>query len=360
MSLKWLAGLAATAFALSHASAATLSNIRIARHSDHVRIVLDLDAAITFSAADGAFTLAGLEAESAVMNAAPADAPLKRVLIAPTEGGARLSFETASAVTPKAFTLTPDTDGGHRLVVDLYLRAGDKSDATDHGAHGTKTVDTANSSKPHGGDSRGAPAVEATKQDDHAPPPASGMSAALPTPATGTLAAAVPGVPVDPHGGSPLPRPKLDTPGYAPETLRAERALDRGDAKEACTLADAALKANATDLRALVVLGGCRLARQDGAGAKAAYSSALAQDPSYDRARVGLATALDMMGDQGGARAELSKVLGHEVPPEELARLVDAFKTLDPKQAASAAQAPAAPQRIVNSRAPAIVRGPAD
>jgi len=359
VSFGWLAGFAATAFALSHASAATLSNIRIARHSDHVRIVLDLDAAITFSATDGAFTLAGLEAESAVMNAAPADAPLKRVVIAPAEGGARLSFETSAAVTPKAFTLMPDTDGGHRLVVDLYLPAGDKTGATTSSAHGTESAGTEGTSRPHAGDLHAAPAVEAAKQEIQAAPPASGMSAALPTTNAGALDAAVPGVPFDPHGGSPLSaRPKPDTPGYTPENLRAERALDRGDAKEACTLADTALKANATDLRALVVLGGCRLAQQDGAGAKTAYSAALAQDPSYDRARVGLATALDMMGDQAGARAELSKVLGHEVPPEELTRLVEAFKTLNPKPAA--AQTPAAPQRIVNSRAPAIVRGPAD
>ena len=39
-----------------------------------------------------------------------------------------------------------------------------------------------------------------------------------------------------------------------------------------------------------------------------------------------------MMGDHAGAREELSKVLGHNVPPEDLAKLVDAFKNIAPAQ----------------------------
>lgn len=356
----WLAGIAALALPLSQAGAAALSNIRIARHADHVRIVLDLDAAISYSAAGGAFTLAGLEAESAVMNAAPADAPLKRVIIAPANGGARLSFETSAPVTPRAFTLTPDSDGGHRLVVDLYPARGAASDSE---ARRGEAPRADASSSP----AAAAPAVGAAAE--HSP---TGTSAALPAASpvshsadTAANSPAVPGMPIAPAidaPGLPAPaRPASRGPGYSPETLRAERALDRGDSKEACALAETALQANGTDLRALVVLGGCRLAQQDGAAAKAAYSSALAQDASFDRARVGLATALDMMGDQSGARAELSKVLGHGVPPEELARLVDAFKTLKPPQdAAAAPSAAAAPQRIVNNRSSAAVRGPSD
>lgn len=361
----WLAGLTAIAVPLAQGWGATLGNIRIARHPDHVRIVLDLDAAITFSAVDGTFTLTGLEAESAVMNAAPADAPLKRVILAPVAGGARLSFETASPVTPKAFTLTPDSDGGYRLVVDLFPSVAGGE------ANGSQRSDDAPHEDTHIAPSADVPAVANSKSTEEVAAP-SGTSAALPhltsaNPTDPTSSAAVPGMPIAPALDAPgfpagsKPTAAIAGPGYSPETLRAERAFDRGDAKEACALANSALQVNAIDLRALVVLGSCRLAEQDGAGAKAAFSSALAQDAAYDRARVGLATALDMMGDQAGARSELSRVLGHEVPPEELTRLVDAFKTLKPKSpAASPSPAPAMPQRIVNNRAPSIVRGPSD
>ncbi len=128
--------------------------------------------------------------------------------------------------------------------------------------------------------------------------------------------------------------PQPPETGPSDETLRAEHALDRGDAKDACARADNALKANPNDLRALVVLGGCRLAQHDAIGAKGAYVLALQADPSFDRARVGLATADDMLGDQASARAELSKVLGHDVPPEDLKRLVQAFKELPDKPTA--------------------------
>jgi hypothetical protein len=337
--------LLAVAFVATAAHGAAVTNIRIASHGDHVRVVLDLDAPIGFTATqEGGFILKGLESENAVLNAEARDTPLKRVILAPGSEGAQLSFETAVPVSPRAFALIPDTQGGNRLVVDLYPKAKE--------------------SVPHSG-AIGASHVSSPPPTEHASAPPAGMSAALPnaaqprpaeTPAWPQAQAAVPGMPP----AAPIDAPGLPVPsggpGYSQETLRAERALDRGDAAEACLRADSALKVDPKDLRALVVLGFCRMAQHDSAGARAAFATALERDPGFDRARIGLATAEDLMGNPGAARDELAKVLGHDLPPQELTRLIEAFKTLKPPGSLASSEI----QRAVSGNRTAAVRGPAD
>jgi hypothetical protein len=322
------------AFVATAAHGAAVTNIRIASHGDHVRVVLDLDAPIGFTAThEGGFVLKGLESENAVLNAEARDTPLKRVILAPGAEGARLSFETAVPVSPRAFALAPDTQGGNRLVVDLYPKAKEKTEVS-------APPPTERASAPPTGTS-------AALSNAAQPPPAQ-------APAWPQGEAAVPGMPP----AAPIDAPGLPVPsggpGYSQETLRAERALDRGDALEACARADSALQVDPKDLRALVVLGFCRMAQHDSAGAKAAFATALAHDPGFDRARIGLATAEDMMGNQGAARDELATVLGHDLPPEELTRLIEAFKTLKPPGSLASGEA----QRVVSeSRAASAGRG---
>jgi len=327
------------------AQAAAVTNIRIAAHPDHVRVVLDLDAAVTFAVTpDGSLDLKGLEGENAVLNAAPSEVPLKRVVITPGTGAARLTFETTTPVNPRAFTMSPDKDGGNRLVVDLYPKGA-----------------PAKSEPP-------AAQADTPLTDKLTPTPATGTTAAVTGAATAALPAvpapasklelnageaAIPGMPpeaaLDAPGlpptsfAAPATIPNTDVatasdakagPGYSDEALRAERALDRGDLKDGCARADALTKIDPKDLRALVVLGACRLAQQDALGAKGAYTAALDIDPGFDRARVGLATAEDMLGNHTAARAELSRVLGHDVPPDDLAKLIAAFKELPLAQSA--------------------------
>jgi hypothetical protein len=401
------------------AQAANLSNIRISNHHDHVRVVLDLDAPVSFVVGpDGSFDLKGLAAESAVLNAGAADAPLKRVVITPQADGARLSFETLNAVEPRAFKLVPDQDGGNRIVVDLFLKrpaggAGAKpaaatvhAPATDNSAPASgeglsaalapdanlnpptphRTAEAAGREAPGqlaGGSAAGheAPGQLAggSAAGHEAPGQLAGGSAAGHE-APGQLAggsAAVPGMPPETllemaslpaaPGGSnttSIPQGDVSRPiagaSASDETLRAERALDRGDPQEACMRADSALKIEPSDLRALVVLGSCRLAAHDAQGAKAAFSTALVADPSFDRARVGLATAQDMAGDHVSARAELSKVLGHNLPAEDRTKLVEALRSLDQPAPGSPPAQPAPGDQGARAKAAVGPRSPAD
>jgi hypothetical protein len=347
------------AFAATAAYGAAVTNIRIAPHGDHVRVVLDLDAPIGFTAThEGGFILKGLESENAVLNAEARDTPLKRVILAPGTEGARLSFETAVPVSPRAFALAPDTGGGNRLVIDLYSRAKESASHT-----GAAAADDVSAPPPPERASASPTGTSAALPSATQPPPAEYW-------ALHQAQAAVPGMPP----AAPIDAPGLPVPsggpGYSQETLRAERALDRGDATEACLRADSALQVDAKDMRALVVLGLCRMAQRDAAGARAAFASALEHDPGFDRARIGLATAEDMLGNQGAARDELAKVLGHDLPPEELTRLLEAFKTLKAPGSLASSEV----QRVVNEgravgrAAPiksdrgsaAAVRGPAE
>lgn len=328
------------------ALAATVTDIRIAAHADHVRVVLDIDAAVTFTIADdGNLDLKGLEGENAVLNATPSEAPLKRVVLAPGKDAAHLTFETATPITARAFLLHPDKEGGNRLVVDLYPK---NAKASSDAATPAPQADPPSTER-----SADAPATGTTSAVAAAAVEALPMPLVAARPAMAESEAAVPSMPPEAAIGGPSPlSPRLMTaapapptfasanatntgPGYSDEELRAERALDRGDIKDACTRADDLIKANPNDLRGLIVQGACHLAQHDGTGAKAAYTAALEIDPSFDRARVGLATADDMLGDHAGARAELSSVLGHDVPAEDLARLIDAFKQLPAAQNAA-------------------------
>ena len=107
--------------ALSALAAATVRDIRIAAHPDHVRVVLDLDGPVTSTPrGDHELTLHGLSGGSAVMNAQPKDAPLKRVVLTPDGDDTTLSFETSADIRMEAFPVSAGGGGGNRFVVDLY------------------------------------------------------------------------------------------------------------------------------------------------------------------------------------------------------------------------------------------------
>ena len=323
----------------SPAIGANVTKVRIASHSDHVRVVLDLDDAAAYTQSeDGSFILKGVAGDNAIQNAAQTDAPLKRVMITSGDDGlAHLKFETSGPVTAKAFMLTPDREGGHRLVVDLFPKMESTATAT-----AVEKTEKTESPKPaivgvEGAKSMAAvaemAALDITPKATGAPTAILSHAPAVRAAAIG-VSAATNSVAALPASSPPLPAPFNPAPphiagsGYSTAAFDAERALDRGDFAKACEAADAAVKANITDLRAMAIQGDCRLSKHDGTGAKAIFSAALELDPGFDRARIGLATAEDMLGDQSGARNELAKVLGHDLPEAERGRLIEALRAL--------------------------------
>lgn len=338
--------------------AASVQDIRIASHADHVRIVLDLDGAVTFTpSGTNGFELRGISGGGAVMNAQPKDAPLKRVVLIPDGDKTKLTFETSTAVRAEAFPISASADGGHRFVVDLYkaqltpaseARAADSSGST-------------SSAGPIMTSTERGPAVPAVPADQPSAtqvvqqPPATQPSYAAvgpsnppdigPTPyetadaqpsdsvttaaSTQPMASNAPlnTIPFATSQTAPL---QADAASPDDHALHSERALDRGDAKAACAEATEALKATPQDLRALAVLGSCQLALGDAVAARAAFASALAIDPGYHRARIGLAQTDVRQGNIAEARQEYRRVLADNPPTDETYKILDALQALGP------------------------------
>ena len=351
MKLAILVGLAGLGFGA--ANAAAIQDIRIARHPDHIRVVLDLDAPVSFTASgDNSYVLHGLADGSAVMNAEPRDAPLSRVVLTPDGHDAKLSFEASTKLRAQAFSLAPNSSGGHRIVVDLYPEQAaptslaatlPASAAAAPPASGAVAAPPAPVTVPppnsYAAVPPSMPPQTAVEPTPIAPADASAAAPAPPVPAAPIVATAAPtniappGAAVAPPATSPIAPPVTQppqTPAAAEDrAVFAERALDRGDAPAACRLADETLRVEPQNLRALVVLGGCRLALGEALAARAAFATALEGDPSYHRALIGLAQSEAKLGNIAGARADYARALADNPPTDEAYRIIGAIDALN-------------------------------
>lgn len=119
-----LAGLAATAF--SAAAETTLQDVRVWAAPERTRVVFDLSAA----AEHAVFTLDGpprvvvdlhdADRAAALTGALEGKGTVERIRTGLHENGdLRVVLDLAASVPPKSFTLAPNGEYGHRLVVDL-------------------------------------------------------------------------------------------------------------------------------------------------------------------------------------------------------------------------------------------------
>lgn len=381
---------ASLAFLAGAAAASEIEDIRVGQHKGYVRVVLDLSGPVTF-ATDGHDTLkiSGLTAGNTVVNADPKQAPLQKVIITPEGEGASLRFDASAELGVEAFVLTPDTYGGHRLVVDLKpLPGGNHGAPVEAGSHAapdvhaaqppdTHAADMGHGAEEHAVDAHAAatehqtaknndtphePAPEAAHEpahaaaDEHTAPPkqeAAHNGAAPPPPAH---AAETEPAPVQTPANKPAPAAKGTTAAIDTMTgvnatplsqaaVAAERALDAGRTAEACKLAENAQAHEPNDLRATVVLGWCRLDQGYTEAAKREFDKVVLSDPSFNRARIGLAEAERRLGNLDAARLHLETVLQNSPPPEEAERVALGLEALKQQtrtggRQASAPQAP--------------------
>lgn len=106
------------------ASTATLEKIRAADHERFQRIVIDTSDAVTFSKVEdeSALTLAldGITSE-ALKRIWPDLGQVKGLRIEPiSDTSVHVIFDLAGAMRPRISSYTPDSYGGHRIVIDLW------------------------------------------------------------------------------------------------------------------------------------------------------------------------------------------------------------------------------------------------
>ncbi len=136
LSLAALGGLPAGSLLAAGASPAEVRGVRLWRAPDNTRLVFDLSGPVQHSL----FTLSApdrivVDVANATLRT-PVDAlplkntPLTGVRAAPHAGGVRVVLDLSGSVTPKSFTLVPNQEYGHRLVVDLFDQGSDEAVAS--------------------------------------------------------------------------------------------------------------------------------------------------------------------------------------------------------------------------------------
>ena len=150
-SLLWLCSVAG----LPVAEAAEIRDLRLWRAPDHTRLVFDLSAEVNYKL----FTLDAPERVVIdIIDSALAtrlgdiefeDSPITGLRSATREGGLlRVVIDLNAKTQPKSFTLEPNAELGHRLVVDLYDTAAERDESVLPEEAETKRTATAEASNP--------------------------------------------------------------------------------------------------------------------------------------------------------------------------------------------------------------------
>ena len=117
--------------------AADIKGVRLWRAPDNTRLVFDLNGPVKHSV----FTLSsparividvsGAQSVSGLDQLALANTPITGLRAAPRGSNElRLVIDLSASVTPKSFSLTPNQEYGHRLVIDLFDQAADAAPQT--------------------------------------------------------------------------------------------------------------------------------------------------------------------------------------------------------------------------------------
>jgi N-acetylmuramoyl-L-alanine amidase len=112
--------------------AADIKGVRLWRAPDNTRLVFDLNGPVkhsvfTLSAPERiVIDVSGVQAVSGLDKLTLANTPITGLRAAPRGNNElRLVIDLSASVTPKSFTLAPNQEYGHRLVVDLFDQAAD-------------------------------------------------------------------------------------------------------------------------------------------------------------------------------------------------------------------------------------------
>ena len=167
-----VAGLISTLLLAIPVYAAEVEEVRVWRAPDHTRLVFDLSERVDFKL----FTLANpdrivIDIENSFLTGSLAGLDLSDSPITGIRSGIRAAntlrivLDINSAVEPSGFSLAPNTELGHRLVVDLYDEAPAAADARGGSAIRTPVVTEKRDiviaiSAGHGGEDPGALGVD--------------------------------------------------------------------------------------------------------------------------------------------------------------------------------------------------------
>ncbi len=269
------------------AQGAALERVVVGVHPGFTRIVFHLDEATPYSVAWGAdgapvILLQGLGADGAAP-AAPSftqeAAPLTGISYRPAADGLEAVLGVNGPVSAKDFALTPDSYGGHRVVIDLESSGLASAKVAPEPENNQQAPET--------------PAVIALAPEPE-PEPEPSVAQAMPGPKA----------PLTPSVSAAYPDPVKDE---SPVCATYTKALDE----------------NQWDMDALITYGACLSNSGALSQAAAAFERILSFDPDFHRARLNLAKVYVRQGKTARAEAAYKYVL-LSGPPADVVRVIQA------------------------------------
>ena len=274
----WLIGLAAFLATGTGPQAAEINRISIGQHDTYTRLVVRLNDASNYSVDQSSpnqvrLLLQDVEAAGPQMTLNADHAPLASLDYENAADGVALNIAFQSVKELKSFSLPPDENGGHRIVLDFVLG-------------NTKQT-----------------AVEPSVKREALPPVAAVLpeapAARTPAPAQDITAPAEPNVTFDPTVTGAIPKP-------VDPCFKTKRQLEK----------------DSWDLLALVNHGVCLEENGKLSEARGTFERVLTFDPSIHGARLGLASVLTKLGKTDAARDAYLYILKSN-PPDTVVQLIE-------------------------------------
>lgn len=338
------------------AAPAEVTAIRVANHTRYQRVVIDTSAAVSFAILEDKtpLTLVVYEATARPQSLTWSDlGQLKGArVVQVSEKSVHITFDLTGATRPRISSYTPDSYGGHRIVIDLWpiKITEDKERETEPEPKTTHEVDRINeltvgaldhqpsadlisgltpgeswpdlgkTNEDEAEDLMEVPGLKVVQQWPDLLEEAAKIirenesaSALIPehsAPPTHDVPENVAGLELKPALDPLVPSPAIDP------ISAARRSLAQGQPGDACKVLQVNYPKGTWNIEAMVLQGACLSALGKLVDANTLYTEVLSFDPKNVDARLGLATAQAEAGDLTTARDNYTRAL-ESIPPGE-------------------------------------------
>lgn len=304
------------------AATATLEKIRVADHKKYQRVVIDTSDAVTFTIVEGetglVLTLNGIASDSRKW--AYSDlGRVKGIRLTPlSETSVNITFDLTGRVRPRIFTYTPDSYGGHRIVIDLWPGKDNVPHVTDVAAPVPELKTEPELQEIRESQATDIPGLKEVQQ--------------WPIKVDETATALTPQDAVRVFPDRPAPELDVETVlGEKPEAggimnavvttdplASARERMARGAPEEACKVLQVNFPKGTWNIEAMVLQGECLRALGNLTEANILYTEVLSYEPDSVDARIGLADIQARNADFAAARDNYIRALA-QLPPGDRA-----------------------------------------
>lgn len=299
------------------AATASLEKIRVADHERYQRVVIDTSEAVTFKVIEGeaalVLTLNGIASEGRTWTYTDLGQVKGIKLTSLSDTSVQITFDLTGAVRPRISAYTPDSYGGHRIVIDLWPA---RANVAAKAPRVSETVPAVAELKPE------AELAEAAEAEADEVPGLREIQA-WPTLVDEVATTLTPREAMTPFPERPAPEHSVETIlGKKPDAggimnavvttdplAAARERMTRGAPEEACKVLQTNFPRGTWNIEAMVLEGACLRALGNLTEANTLYTEVLSFQPDSIDARLGLADIQAQNGDFAAARDNYIRAL---------------------------------------------------